>query len=545
MAPICAHLRRKRFVLILSILIFLPMGGALLVGLFPQARVSRTLSFLVSLVTFVFSLALYGGFDLSDGGFQFKEQFDLVANLGIHYSVGIDGLSLWLILLSTFITPLVILGSLSAIEKNVRGFFASVLLLEASVIGTLASTDIFLFYLFWELMLIPAFFLIGVWGGPNRVRATIKFVLFTMLGSLLLLVALIYVIHEVKSFEYAKLFDHFFPEDVQFWCFLAFGLAFFIKVPLFPFHAWLPDAYTEAPAGGTVLLSAVMVKLGAYGLLRFCIPLFPNAAKDFAPWIMALAVLGVIHGALMASIQTDFKRLMAYSSLSHMGLILLGLFTFSLTGLQGGLLQMISHGVYMAGLFLLIGMLYERRKSNEMDAFGGIAKVLPVLSTAFLWLMVAAVGIPGFAGFPGEILILVSAYKISPLLALISIAGFVLSAWYMFNFYGKVFLGPIKGQPQDTRSSRKSSGEKNLDKNFEGSRNLEDLRWHEWLAVLPLAAAVLWIGLTPNFFLRPMEKSLQLGVIEKLKPPPVMTDFAARERRNQIEKEIEKEKKHR
>ena len=506
--------------MILSLLIGLPLAGAVLVGLFPQEKATKLLASLTALTTFVFSLSLYTRFDMSDGGFQFKEQQDLVPHLGIHYSVGIDGISLWLVLLTTFIVPLVIFASFNAITQSRRGFYACVLVLESAVIGTLVSTDLFLFYLFWELMLIPAFFLIGVWGGENRVKATLKFVLFTMLGSLLMLVALLYVTHEVKSFDYVKLSEHFFPEDVQFWCFLAFALAFLIKVPMFPFHGWLPDAYTEAPAGGTVLLSALMVKLGAYGLLRFCIPLFPNAAKDFAPWIMVLAVAGILHGALMAVLQTDFKRTMAYSSLSHMGLILLGLFTFSLTGLQGGVLQMVSHGVYMTGLFLLIGMLYERRSSHAMADFGGIAKIAPVLATLFLWFIVAAAGLPGFSGFVGEILILVSAYKASPVLAFTAIAGFVLSAWYLFNLYGKVFLGP----PSKKETSK-----------------MADLSAREILLLLPLAVGVLWIGLNPNFFLRPMEKSIQLNVIEKLKPPPAMTDFAATQLR--LQEAVDQDKK--
>jgi NADH-quinone oxidoreductase subunit M len=507
---------------ILSILIFLPVLGALLVGIFPPKRASQISALLTSAATFVFSLTLYTRFDSADGGFQFKELVDLVPNLGIHYSVGLDGLSLWLILLTTFVTPLVILGSFGAIQKNVRGYFASVLLLESSVIGTLASTDMFLFYLFWELMLIPAFFLIGVWGGPNRMKATVKFVLFTMFGSLLMLVALLYVTHEVKSFDYPKIFDHLFPEDVQFWCFLAFALAFLIKVPLVPFHAWLPDAYTEAPAGGTVLLSAVLVKLGVYGLLRFCIPLFPEAAKDFTPWIMVLAVVGVVHGALMASIQTDFKRLAAYSSLSHMGLITLGVFTFSLTGLQGGVFQMVSHGIYMAGIFLVIGMLYERGQSHAMDSYGGIAKTVPLLAVAFMWMMLAAAGLPGFNGFVGELLILISAYKSSPVLALISILGFILGAWYLFNLYGRVFLGPLKNKEAQT---------------------FPDLSLREILVLIPLAAVILWMGLNPNFFLQPIEKTLQVKVIEKLKPPPVMTDFAAQQRR--IQEEVDKDNKNR
>jgi len=528
--------------LILSLIIGLPILGAVLVGLFPQEKATKTISLLATLAVFVFSTLLYTGFDLSDGGFQFKEQLDLIPRLGVHYSLGIDGISLWLILLTTFVTPLVVMAGFKAIQMNVRGYFASILLLETAVLGTLASTDLFLFYLFWELMLIPAFFLIGLWGGPNRAKATIKFVLFTMMGSLLMLVALLYMTHEVKSFDYAKIFDHFFAEDVQFWCFLAFGLAFLIKVPLFPFHGWLPDAYTEAPAGGTALLSGVLVKLGAYGLLRFCIPLFPSAAKAFAPWIMILAVAGVLHGALMASIQTDFKRLAAYSSLSHMGLILLGLFTFSLTGLQGGVLQMVGHGVTMVGIFLLIGMLWERVGSHEMDAYGGMAKTLPILAVAFLWMVVAAAGLPGFAGFVGEILILVSAYLKYPALALVSIAGFVLSAWYLFHFYGRVFLGPLKGQDPKAAKNPADGKMKHL-KTTTAPPKIADLSLREILLLLPLAAAVLWIGLNPNFFLRTMEKSLQVKVIEKLKPPPVMMDFAVQQRR--IQEAVEQEKKHR
>ena len=493
----------------LSLLIGLPLVGAILVGLFPWEKATKALAFLVSLTVFIFSLQLYTQFDLANAGFQFKELYDLVPNLGIHYAVGIDGISLWLILLTTFLVPLVTLAGFGAFSQ--RGYYACILLLESAVIGTLVSTDLFLFYVFWEMMLIPAFFLIGIWGGENRVKATIKFVLYTMLGSLLMLVALLYITHEVKSFDYSKIADHFFAEDTQFWCFLAFALAFLIKVPLFPFHGWLPEAYVEAPAGGTVLLSAVMAKLGVYGLLRFCIPLFPDAAKAFAPWIMILAVVGVLHGALMATLQTNFKKILAYSSLSHMGMILLGIFTFSL--------QMVSHGVYMAGLFLLVGMLYERRPSYEMSNFGGWAKTTPVLATLFLLLMAAALGMPGLAGFVGEILILVSAYKANTVLALLAISGFVLSAWYFFYLYGKVFLGPTN-KKQNT---------------------VLDLSAREIALLLPLATAVLWIGLSPNFFLRPMEKSLQANVIERLKPAPAMTDFAANQRH--LQEEMEKDKK--
>jgi NADH-quinone oxidoreductase subunit M len=503
---------------ILSILIFLPALGGLWVGLLPKGKGAKTAALLVSGLTFLWALRLPWAFDGADGGFQFREQADLVPALGVRYALGVDGLSLWLVLLTALITPLVVAAGFESVQKNIRGYFASVLFLESAVLGTFLSTDLFLFYVFWELMLLPAFFLIGVWGGENRVRATLKFVLYTMLGSLLMLVGILALTHETHSFDYAKIFDHSFPEDVQIWCFLAFASAFLIKVPLFPFHGWLADAYSEAPAGATVMLSAVLVKLGAYGLLRFCVPLFPAAAKDFAPWIMVLACAGVLHGALMASLQTNFKKLLAYSSLSHMNLVILGLFTFSLTGLEGGVLQMAAHGLYVAGLFLSAGMLVERRGSLEMEDYGGIAKTAPVLGFFFLWIMAAAVGLPGFGGFVGEILLLVSAYQAWPLLALLSIAGFVLAAWYFFNLYGKIFLGPVK-----------------KDKKF------TDLSPREILLLLPLAAGLLWVGLAPNFFMRPIEKSLQLGVLEKLKPQPVMMDFAVQQRR--LQEDVDKDKK--
>ncbi|HVZ80169.1 MAG TPA: NADH-quinone oxidoreductase subunit M [bacterium] len=508
--------------MILSILIALPLVGAGLAALFPQERASKALAFLASFTTFVFSLSLVQGFNPADGGFQFEEQKDLLPSLGIHYSLGMDGLSLWLILLTTFLTPWVLLASWGWIRINLRGYLASVLVLESAMIGTLASTDLFLFYLFWELMLVPVFFLMGIWGGPNRGRATLKFVLFTMLGSLLMLVALIYATHEAHSFDYTKLFEHTFPEDVQFWCFLAFSMAFLIKVPLFPFHAWLPDAYTEAPAGATALLSGVMVKLGVYGLLRFCIPLFPVAARDFAPWIMVLALAGVLHGALMAVLQTDFKRMAAYSSLSHMGLVLLGVFTYSLMGLQGGLIEMIGHGVAMTAFFLLIGALWTRRESHEAEEFGGLAKVAPFLAFTFLWTLLSVAGLPAFAGFPGEVLILLSTYKAWPLLAVLAIGGFVLTAWFLFHFYGRVFLGPLSKKP---------------------NQKVSDLSWSEILALLPLCLAALWVGLNPNLFIAPAEKTLQMKVIEKLKPPPRMTDFAAEQRHRQETLEKEKNKK--
>jgi NADH-quinone oxidoreductase subunit M len=354
------------------------------------------------------------------------------------------------------------------------------------------------------------------------VKATVKFVLFTLFGSLLMLVALLYLTHETRSFDYGVLMDHPLPEDAQFWCFLAFALAFLIKVPLFPLHGWLSDAYAEAPPGATVMLSALMVKLGAYGFLRFCPALFPTAARAFAPWLMVLALAGVLHGALMATIQTDFKRLAAYSSLSHMGMVFLGILTFTPAGLQAGVFLMVAHGIYMAGLFLLMGFLEERRGSRLMGDFGGVAQTAPLLAFFFLWLMAAAVGLPGLAGFVGEILVLVPLFKGHALFAALALVGFILSAWYFFNLYGRLFFGPARGADKSP---------------------LPDLGFREALALIPLAVLAIWLGLSPNLILRPIEKSLQMNVVERLKPPPEMTDFAARQRFQQESQQKNKGKR--
>lgn len=508
----------------LTLMIAIPAVAAFFAALSPVPKGSKVLALLASLGVLILSYPLLAGFDLSNGGFQFKEDAPLLPNLGIHYSLGLDGLSLWFVVLTAFVTPLAILGSFKGIQKNIRGYFACMLLLESAMLGTLAARDLFLFYLFWELMLIPVFFLIGVWGGPDRVRATVKFVLFTLFGSLLMLVALLYITHEAHSFDYSVMLDHHFAEDVQFWCFLAFALAFLIKVPMFPLHGWLPDAYAEAPAGVTVMLSAIMVKLGAYGFLRFCPALFPAAAKAFAPWLLALALVGVLHGALMATIQTDFKRLAAYSSLSHMGMALLGLLTFTLAGLQAGVFLMVAHGVYMAGLFLVMGYLEDRRGSRIMADFGGMAQTSPLLAVFFLWLMAAAVGLPGLAGFVGEILVLISLFKANSFFAILALAGFILSAWYFFNLYGRLFFGASK----DPKLSPSPSS---------------DLGLGETLSLIPLALLVLWLGIAPNNILRPIEKSLQMNVIERLKPPPEMTDFAARQRYEEEIKRDQREKR--
>jgi NADH-quinone oxidoreductase subunit M len=495
---------------ILSTLIWLPMLGALAVAPLKSHRAVRGLSFAVSLFVFCLSLFLIGWFDESHGSFQFKETLEFLPQYGVSYALGLDGISLWLVILTAFLSPLVVLGSFGTIQKNVPGYYACLLILECAMLGTFLAVDLFWFYLFWELMLIPMFFLIGLWGGEHRIYATIKFVLFTLAGSLTMLVAILVVAHEAGTFSVEGILEKRLPEDLQLWCFLGFALAFLIKVPLVPFHTWLPDAHTEAPAGGSVLLAGVLLKMGAYGFLRFCIPLFPDAAKQLAPALLILAVVGIVHGALTAAVQSDVKRLVAYSSVSHMGFVVLGLFTFTLTGLQGGVLQMLNHGVNTGALFFLVGMLYDRRHSREIADFGGVARAMPLLAAAFLFSSLASIGVPGLNGFVSEFLVLVSTFTSAAwhakVLACVSTLGVIFGAWYLLSAYGRVFWGPVKN-------------EKNL--------NLRDMTWREGFVMAPLLFLMVFAGVNPNFFLRPMEKSLQMNVMERLKPPPPVTEFAA------------------
>ena len=506
--------------MILSTLIWLPLVGALATALLKNARVARWTAFAFSLFDLVLACFLFAWFDASHGGFQFKETIPFLPQYGVAYTLGLDGISLWMVVLTAFLTPLVVLGSFEAIQKNVSGYYASMLLMECAMLGTFLAIDLFWFYLFWELMLIPMFFLIGLWGGEQRVYATIKFVLFTLAGSLAMLVAILVVAHEGGTFGVERLLESRLPEDVQLWCFLGFALAFVIKVPLVPFHTWLPDAHTEAPAGASVILAGVLLKMGAYGFLRFGIPLFPDAARSLAPALMLLAVVGILHGALAAAVQPDLKRLVAYSSVSHMGFVILGVFTYSLTGLQGGMLQMVNHGVNTGALFFLVGMLYDRCHTRRIADFGGLARVTPLLAAAFLLSVFASAGVPGLNGFVGEFLVLASTFTsdawAAKVLAGLSTLGVVFGAWYLLSAYGRVFFGPVKD---------------------EKNKALKDLSWREGAVLLPLLFLMVFGGVNPGFFLRPMEKSLQMNILERLKPPPPMTEFAIQQLRHQQELE--------
>jgi len=407
--------------------------------------------------------------------------------------MGIDGISLFLILLTTFLTVVSILSSWTAVREKVKGFMISMLLLETGMIGVFVALDLFLFYVFWEAMLIPMYFLIGIWGGPRKIYATIKFVLFTLFGSLLMLVAIIvlyFLQHSytgVYTFNLLEMYKVVLPYGSQFWLFYAFALAFAIKVPLFPFHTWLPDAHVEAPTAGSVILAGVLLKMGTYGFLRFCLPLFPDAYQSAIPLISILALIGIIYGAMVAMVQKDVKSLVAYSSVSHLGFVMLGLFALNVQSVQGGILQMINHGISTGALFLLVGMIYERRHSRLIDDFGGVAKVMPVFAGFFMIVTLSSIGLPGTNGFIGEFLIILGAFKSNMVYAILAALGVILAAIYMLWMYQRVFFGKVD----------KPANEKLLDLNL-----------REKLILVPLVILIFWIGLYPKPYLSKMEKSV-------------------------------------
>jgi len=482
---------------ILSVITFLPLLGIVLIIFVNSEKhtLIKGITFLTALVNFIISLVLYRDFDSTTHQFQFTVNIPWIKEYGINYHLGIDGISLFLVLLATFMTVIAVVACWKDIQEKVKGFMICILFLETGMIGVFSSLDLFLFYIFWEVMLIPMYLLIGVWGAPaRRIYAAIKFFLFTMFGSLLMLVAIIVLyfynhsVTGVYTFDIEQLYRLSIPYGMQIWLFLAFALAFAIKVPMFPFHTWLPDAHTEAPTVGSVLLAAVLLKMGTYGFLRFNLPLFPEATVALAPLLCILAIIGIIYGAMVCIVQKDLKRLIAFSSVSHLGFVVLGIFALNIQGLEGGILQMLNHGFSTGALFLIVGMLYERRHTRMIEEFGGLAKVMPVYATLFLIVTLSSIGLPGLNGFVGEFLILLGAFQSKMVYGVFAALGVIFAAVYMLWMFQRVMFGEITK---------------------EENKNLKDLSLREILVLLPLIFFIIQIGVYPKPFLSRMDASVK------------------------------------
>jgi NADH-quinone oxidoreductase subunit M len=498
---------------LITLTTFLPLAGVVVL-LLSSALASREadkesidnryrwIALLFTTATFVVSLGIINGFDSSATGPQLAQKLPWIGSLGANYSVGVDGVSVWLVLLTTFLMPISVLASWG-VTKRVREYMIFMLTLETGMIGVFVSWDLLLFYLFFEITLIPMYFLIGVWGGERRVYAAIKFFIYTVVGSLLMLIAIIAVyfynakVSGAYSFDIVEITKNLagnpglIPENVKLWLWLAFALAFFIKVPLFPFHTWLPDAHVEAPTAGSIILAGVLLKMGTYGLMRFNLPFFPDISQKAAPYVMALAVVGIIYGALVAMVQPDMKKLVAYSSVSHLGFVVLGIFAFTEQAMQGALFQMLAHGVSTGALFLCVGIIYERRHTRLIAEYGGIATPMPQYSTMFVIIALSSLGLPLLNGFIGEFLILLGAFS-SPvphakLFAVLGATGVILSAVYLLWMLQRVIFGEI---------TKKENAE------------LEDMDGREKLALVPLIAMAIVMGVAPMLFLRASEKSV-------------------------------------
>lgn len=491
--------------MLLNLTIFLPLLGVLGILLTKSESVVKWISLIVTTVAFILSVLLMLNFDsnLSETVQFLFETGAWLPGLDIKYIVGLDGLSLLLFMLTTFLGPIVVLSAWNSVHKHVSGFFAMLLILQTASLGVFASLDLFMFYIFFELSLIPMYFLIGIWGGSDRIKATLKFFIYTVVGSLVMLVALIYLGYDggeainngvfTTDWRLLSSTSYVIGLDVQTYMFLAFALAFCIKVPLFPFHTWLPFAHTEAPAAGSVVLAAIMLKMGTYGLLRVCLPIFPNATYEFAPYFGVLAVIGIIYGALVAMVQKDFKKLVAYSSVSHLGFVVLGIFALNIVSMQGAIIQMVNHGLSTGALFLVIGMIYDRRHTRLIVDYGGITSVMPVFAVMFMIATFASIGLPGLNGFVGEFLILNGSFSSEALnsvwFTVFATVGVILAAVYMLWMFRRVMFGELTN---------------------EANKNLKDLNAREIGLLVPLMVVMFWIGFYPSAFTKYSEKQVQV-----------------------------------
>jgi len=522
---------------LLSWITFLPLAtGVLLIVLSSAAGafggggglppiVWRGVALASTLVTFALSVQLFLAFDPTATGYQFVEHVAWIPDYGVNHFFGVDGISLVLIVLTTFLMPIILLASWNDISRSVRSYVFFMLFLETGMLGAFVALNVFQFYLFWELMLVPMYFIIGIWGGPRRIYAAVKFFLFTMFGSLLMLGAILvvyYLFYEQTgqlNFDLVALPGSSAPAlldtrvpvtgeavwwQTQFWLFAAFALAFAVKVPMVPLHTWLPDAHVEAPTAGSVVLAGVLLKMGTYGFVRFALPLFPAAAADWTPLMLGLALAGVLYGALVAMVQDDIKKLVAYSSVAHLGFVMLGIFALNVQGLDGAVLQMVNHGLSTGALFILVGMLYERRHTRKIADFGGVAKPMPVFAACFGIVTMSSIGLPLLNGFVGEFLILLGVFLVSPWVAALATSGVILAAVYMLWMYRRVMFGPVE---------------------VAENRSLIDLGLREKIVMVALIVPIIWIGVYPNTFLRRIEPSVieLLRVVDVRRTPPGTT----------------------
>ena len=478
---------------LLSLTIFLPLLGAVVILLIKEDKSSvdniRKVALCTSIGVFLLSLLIWLQFDNSKAEYQFQEKIRWFSDFNFYYHIGIDGISLFMVILSTFLTSLCILASWESIKIRVKEYMLAFLFLETVMIGMFASVDILLFYIFFEAVLIPMYLIIGIWGGDRRIYASFKFFLYTLLGSVLMLIAIVVIYKLTNSMSIGDLQGNYFSTNIQMYLWLAFFASFAVKIPMWPFHTWLPDAHVEAPTAGSVILAGVLLKMGGYGFIRFSLGMLPEASEFFAPLIMTLSIIAVVYTSLVAIAQTDIKKLIAYSSVAHMGLVTIGIFIVNSQGLEGAMIQMISHGVVSGALFLCVGVIYDRMHTREIKFYGGLVNRMPIYSTVFMIFMLGSVGLPGTSGFIGEFLIIVGSFKYSSIVVIGAASGIILSAVYMLYLYKRIIFGVI---------------------NNEKLKDILDLNLREKIILIPLAIAVLLIGIFPNIFIEPMRLSLDL-----------------------------------